>query len=33
MRRFVDPAAIVLAPSNGLSRERLRRVRDYVEAR
>jgi hypothetical protein len=32
MRRFVDPTAIALAPSNGLSRERLRRVRDYVEA-
>jgi AraC family transcriptional regulator len=32
MRRFLDPAAITLAPSNGLSRERLQRVRDYVEA-
>jgi AraC family transcriptional regulator len=31
-RRFVEPAAITLAPSNGLSPERLRRVRDYVEA-
>jgi AraC family transcriptional regulator len=31
-RRFVDQAAINLAPSNGLSRERLQRVRDYVEA-
>jgi len=27
-----DPAAIMLAPSNGLSRERLNRVYDYVEA-
>jgi AraC-like DNA-binding protein len=26
-----DPAAIMLAPSNGLSRERLKRVYDYVE--
>jgi AraC family transcriptional regulator len=32
MRQFVDPAAITLAPSNGLSRERLARIRDYVEA-
>jgi AraC family transcriptional regulator len=32
-RRFVDePSAITLAPSNGLSRERLQRVRDYIEA-
>jgi AraC family transcriptional regulator len=32
-RRFVEPSAIALAPSNGLSPERLRRVRDYMEAR
>ena len=32
MRQFVDPSAITLTPSNGLSRERLKRVRDYVEA-
>jgi AraC family transcriptional regulator len=31
-RHFVDPSAIALAPSNGLSRERLQRVRDYIEA-
>jgi len=31
MRRFVDPSAIILAPSNGLSRDRLKRVRDYIE--
>ena len=31
-RHFVDPAAIALTPSNGLSRERLQRVHDYVEA-
>ena len=31
-RRFVEPSAIALAPSNGLSPERLRRVRDYIEA-
>jgi AraC family transcriptional regulator len=30
-RRFVDPSAIMLAPSSGLSRERLKRVRDYIE--
>jgi hypothetical protein len=32
MRQFVDSSAITLAPSNGLSRERLKRVRDYIEA-
>ena len=32
IRQFTEPAAINLAPSNGLSRERLQRVRDYVEA-
>jgi hypothetical protein len=32
MRRFVDPSAIMLEPSNGLSRDRLTRVRDYIEA-
>jgi AraC family transcriptional regulator len=31
-QHFVDPAAIALTPSSGLSRERLQRVRDYVEA-
>ena len=31
-RGFVEPSAIALAPSNGLSPERLRRVRDYIEA-
>jgi AraC family transcriptional regulator len=31
VRRFVDPFAIMLAPSNGLSRDRLKRVRDYIE--
>jgi AraC family transcriptional regulator len=31
VRRFVDPPAIMLAPSNGLSRDRLNRVRDYIE--
>ena len=32
VRQFVDPSKITLAPSNGLSRERLRRVCDYIEA-
>jgi AraC-like DNA-binding protein len=31
MRRFVDPSAIMSAPSNGLSRNRLKRVREYIE--
>jgi AraC family transcriptional regulator len=31
VRLFVDPSAINLAPSNGLSRERLKRVCDYIE--
>ena len=31
MRRFVDPSAIMPAPSNGLSRDRLKRVPDYIE--
>jgi AraC family transcriptional regulator len=31
MRRFVDRSALLRAPSNGLSRERLKRVRDYIE--
>jgi AraC family transcriptional regulator len=30
-RLFVDPSAINLAPSNGLSRQRLKRVCDYIE--
>src|SRR5271165_2131674 len=32
VRKFVDPSKITLAPLNGLSRERLKRVRDYIEA-
>jgi AraC family transcriptional regulator len=32
MRRFIGPSAIMLAPSNGLSRARLTRVRDYIES-
>ena len=32
VRLFVDPSAINLPPSNGLSRERLWRVCDYIEA-
>jgi AraC-like DNA-binding protein len=31
VRRFVDPSEIMPAPSNGLSDERLKRVRDYIE--
>jgi AraC family transcriptional regulator len=31
-RRFVDRSALLLEPSNGRSRERLERVRDYIEA-
>ena len=31
MRRFADPSKIMLAPPNGLSRERLQRVCDYIE--
>jgi AraC-like DNA-binding protein len=31
-RRFVDQSAIMLEPSNGPSRERLKRVREYIEA-
>jgi len=31
VRHFVDPSAIKLNPANGLSRERLQRVRDYIE--
>jgi AraC family transcriptional regulator len=31
LRRCLDASAIMLAPLNGLSRERLRRVRDYIE--
>ena len=31
-RLCVDPSAINLSPSNGLSRERVRRVCDYIEA-
>jgi AraC family transcriptional regulator len=31
-QRFVDPSKIALAPSNGLSRDRLKRVQDYIEA-
>jgi hypothetical protein len=32
VRRFVDPSAIALTPFNGLSRERLNRVQDHIEA-
>jgi AraC family transcriptional regulator len=32
LRHDVDRSAIELAPSSGLSRERLQRVRDYIEA-
>jgi AraC family transcriptional regulator len=32
LRHFVDPAKIMPPPSNGLSRERLQRVYDYIEA-
>jgi AraC family transcriptional regulator len=32
VRHYVDPSAIELASSSGLSRERLQRVRDYIEA-
>jgi len=32
VRQFVDPSKITLEPSNGLSRERLQRVCDYIEA-
>jgi AraC family transcriptional regulator len=31
IRRLVDRSAMKLEPSNGLSRERLQRVRDYIE--
>ena len=30
-RRFVDKSALVLEPSNGLSSDRLKRVREYIE--
>jgi len=30
-RRFVDPPAMLSEPSNGLSRDRIKRVRDYIE--
>ena len=32
LRRLIDPAAINIAPPNGLSRRRVQRVRDYIEA-
>ena len=32
LRYYIDPSAIQLAPSSGLSRKRLQRVRDYIEA-
>ena len=32
LRHYVDRSAIELAPSSGLPRERLQRVRDYIEA-
>ena len=31
VRRFIDASAVMLEPSNGLSRDRLKRVQDYVE--
>ena len=31
-QHFVDPSKIALTPSNGLSRERLNRVQEYIEA-
>src|SRR5215467_1319869 len=31
VRRYADPSALMLSPANGLSRERLQRVRDYIE--
>jgi AraC-like DNA-binding protein len=31
-RRFFDRSALMLEPSSGLSRERLKRVQDYIEA-
>jgi AraC family transcriptional regulator len=33
IRLCADPAAIITVPSNGLSRERLKRVSDYIEGR
>jgi AraC family transcriptional regulator len=32
VRHFIDPSKIAPPPSSGLSRERLQRVRDYIEA-
>jgi AraC family transcriptional regulator len=32
LRHYVDPTAMELSPPSGLSRERLQRVRDYIEA-
>ena len=32
VRYYIEPSAIKLAPSSGLSRERLQRVREYIEA-
>jgi len=31
VRRYADPSALMFSPANGLSRERLQRVRDYIE--
>jgi len=31
VRRYADPSALMVSPTNGLSRERLQRVRDYIE--
>jgi len=31
VRRYADPSALMLGSTNGLSRERLQRVRDYIE--
>jgi hypothetical protein len=32
LRHYVDPSAMELSPPSGLSRERLQRVRDYIDA-
>jgi len=32
LRQYVDPSAMELSPPSGLSRERLQRVRDYIDA-
>ena len=32
LRHYVDPSAMELSPPSGLSRDRLQRVRDYIDA-